>query len=275
MKKSKDSKAWLPKKLKKTKFRKGFDHEFKLPSLEEHKIGQQQKSSIECVDDIPIIKQALFFLKKANQADGIKITDKGFLNRSFVQEFWDVHVKNEEDHPFKPSREFECPEATRIHFLISEAKYVRKHKKTVVLTQRGREALANIDHTELFKNLFVVGLYDWSWGFEDRYPEYDFIQEAGDHAIMQLLALPELVVTANQIFDHIFELPDEPKVSDEMPWSLSDELRRCFSLRFFRRFCLPFGLLENVSNSGFNWQPDDPFRKSKFFTETFAKITSV
>jgi hypothetical protein len=44
------------------------------------------------IRSIPIVKQALFFLSHAGTEKGIKITEKGFLGRNFVQSFWDEHL---------------------------------------------------------------------------------------------------------------------------------------------------------------------------------------
>lgn len=64
------------------------------------------------IRSIPIVRQALFFLSLAGTEKGIKTTDRGFLGRNFVQSFWDEHLSTPEELPFRPTREFECPEAT-------------------------------------------------------------------------------------------------------------------------------------------------------------------
>lgn len=243
--------------------------------MENNVVSLRSSSDFLGVREIPIVRRAVFFLKRAGAEHGIKITAKGNLGRDFVQEFWHTHIKNDVDHPFKPTREIECPEITRLHFLLTEAKYVRKYKKSIVLTSKGKAELQKNSKAQLYKDLFFADLYTWNWAHEDRYPDYDFIQQTGQGLFLELLRAPEEHVTSEQIFDSLFELPKHSSFElreSETPWSLPEELQRCFNVRFFRRFCLPFGLLEDVSNAGWSWHPNNRFRKTKFLTNDFLKI---
>lgn len=233
------------------------------------------------IRSIPIVRQAFFFLSHAGTEKGIKLTDNGFLGRNFVQSFWDEHLSTPEDFRFRPTREFECPEATRIHSVLAESKYVRKFKGAIQLTQKGRFALESDSCSELYRDLFEMGMFRWNWGFEDRYPDFDFIQGSAPHLIEQLLHWPTSTATAKQLFESVFgeqkASAPESKSNDESANSFFDpgeQVIRCLNTRFFKRFCVPFGILKDLSEHRLIGGPTDPFEKTEFFTSDFSKVLS-
>lgn len=233
------------------------------------------------IRSIPIVKQALFFLSHAGTENGIKITEKGFLGRNFVQSLWDEHLSTPEDLRFRPTREFECPEATRIHSLLAESKYVRKFKGAIQLTPKGRTSLESNSCRELYRDLFEMGMFRWNWGFQDRYPDFDFIQESAPHLIERLMYWPTSTITARQLFESVFgerkASAPESKSDDESLDSFFDpveQMIRCLNIRFFERFCVPFGILKDLSERRIIGEPTDPFEKTEFFTSDFSKVLS-
>jgi hypothetical protein len=233
------------------------------------------------IRSIAIVKQALFFLSHAGTEKGIKITDKGYLGRNFVQSIWDEHLSTPEDLRFRPTREFECPEATRIHSLLAESNYVRKLKGAIQLTPKGRAALENDSCRELYRDLFKMGMFRWNWGFQDRFPEFDFIQESGPHLIERLMRWPTSTVTAKQLFESVFGEKNasapESKSDDESLDSFfepGEQMARCLYIRFFERFCVPFGILKDLSERRLIGKPTDPFEKTDFFISDFSKVLS-
>lgn len=233
------------------------------------------------IRSIPIVKQAFFFLSHAGKEEGIKLTGKGFLGRNFVQSFWDEHLSTPDELPFRPTREFECPEVTRIHSLLAESKYARKFKGAIQLTRKGRAELESDSCRELYRDLFEMGMFRWNWGFEDRYPDFDFIQESGLHLIEALMYWPTSTVTAKQLFESVFgekkALVPESKSDDESLDSFFDpgeQMIRCLNVRFFERFCVPFGILKDRSVRPFLGEPTDPFEKTEFLISDFSKVLS-
>jgi len=218
---------------------------------------------------IPIIQQALFFLQEAGSANGIKITETGALGRNFVQALWDTHLKtSDDDLIFRPTREFECIEATRIHFLLSENKYVRKFKGKICLTAKGKSTRESNSLSELYFDLLTTGIHGWSWGYEDRYPDYEFIQQSAEYLIEILLKSPWKTITAEKIFNEA--LSGKIKNLDQ---ESKEELSRCLLVRFFYRFCIPFGILKGEDGDHFlNKKPHDPFEKTEFFISQFMKV---
>lgn len=235
----------------------------------------------EKIRSIPIIKQALFFLNQAGAEKGIKLTEKGFLARNFIQSFWDAHLSTLDDLPFRPTREFECPEATRIHSLLAETKYVKKFKGAVLLTPKGRNSIDGNSCIGLYRDLFEAGMFRWNWGYEDRYPDFDFIQGSAPHLIERLINWSSSTVTAKQLWENVFgeferskKLPTSDDESAESVFNSDEDMIRCLNVRFFHRFAVPFGILYDVSDSGFHWKIDDPFERTEFFISDISKVLS-
>lgn len=229
--------------------------------------------------EIPIVAQALFLLASAGSDDGMKLTQTGALNRKFVQAFWDKFLA-EEDKRFRPTREFECPEATRIHQLLVYKKYVRKFKGAVKLTSGGLRVLDAGPTLDFYRDLLMAGIYGWNWAFEDRFPDYDFIQASAHGMIERLWSWPTPTLTAVEFAEEIFEKVDENgkairmKYDANTPYSSDtyEGMVRCLNLRFFERFCVPFGILRDPSEPRLMSNPTDPFEKTEFFISDFPKF---
>lgn len=108
---------------------------------------------------IPIIEQALFFLDHAGTADGIRLTAKGSLGRNFVQAYWGKYIDRHEGLRFRPTREFDCPDVTRIYSLLADSKYVRKFKGVICLTPKGRRALEGGPTVDLYRDILNMGVF--------------------------------------------------------------------------------------------------------------------
>ncbi len=218
------------------------------------------------VSEIPILPHALFFLNEAGSTSGIKVTETGSVGRNFVQAFWDKFLKtSDEDIKFRPTRELECSEVTRIHFLLSEFKYVRKYKGKILLTEKGQTVLKDQDFKELYCKLLAGAMHGWNWGYEDRYPDFEFIQESAEVLIECLLKWPTETVTAEQLYDSVFQ---------HRAGADFEELHRCFNVRFFHRFCVPFGLLKDDHDYFINKKHNEPFEKTDFLMLAFEKVIS-
>ena len=223
------------------------------------------------LEDVPIIKQALFFLREAGSSNGIKITDTGAIGRNFVQALWDKHLKKSENEiRFRPTRERECPEATRIYFLLSESKYVRKFKGKICLTKKGEVALSLDNHESLYFDLLSVAIQKWNWGYEDLYPEFEFIQQGALYLIERAYSLPSTGVTPLQIYDDVLAPVLSAHSEDE-----KEQICRCLMVRFFYRFAIPFGIFKDDKDDFLlNKNSDDVFEKTEFFRSEFMQIMS-
>ncbi len=168
-------------------------------------------------------------------------------------------------------------------------KYVRKYKGTIRLTEKGHKTLEGGLSVELYRDLLHMGIFAWNWGFEDRYPEFEFIQDSARELISQLWKWPSVSVNASDFFNAVFEefgdgrAPAEPNddADDDVDDDADDEdwvfdshewIVRCFHLRFFQRFCVPFGILRNLTARQLFSERSDPYEKTEFFVTEFPNI---
>lgn len=247
----------------------------------------EDPSAIALIAGIPVIEQALFFLREASNDKGVRLTEKGFLNRDFVQSFWESQLRKTDPYYPRPSREYECTEATRVLFLVEDAKYVRKNKGYLTLTEKGRTVLEKGRHVELYRDLFWSAMMEWNWAYEDRYPEFEFIQDSGPELVKLLLQWPKATLTAAEFFDEAFEtvieegaaFDDKNDEDDEdadpygvvLPERIEEQALCCFQTRFIQRFCGPFGILRDLNGSRISWQPEDLYEKTEFLKSAFSK----
>lgn len=229
--------------------------------------------------EIPLVEHALFFLASAGSDDGIKLTQTGALNRNFVQAFWDKFL-DKENMRFRPTREFECPEATRIHQLLAFKKYVRKFKGAIRLTATGLRIVSEGPTLEFYRDLLMAGIYGWNWAYEDRFPDYDFIQGSAHGMIERLWSWPKPALTAVEFAEDIFEKVDQNgkpikvKYDANAPYSFDsyEGMVRCLKLRFFERFCVPFGILRDLGEKRLLTDPEDLYEKTEFFVSDFPRF---
>jgi hypothetical protein len=150
---------------------------------------------------------------------------------------------------------------------------VRKIKNGIFLTLKGRKAIEQGPSIDLYKDIFIAGMHAWNWGYEDRYPDFDFIQDSGKELLLHLSRWSSNALNATEFFQTVFErLPlrkgeDGEWEEDAHQWAL-----RCFHLRFFRRFCVPFGLLQPLSEVTLLGDLDEPYEKTEFFLSVFLRL---
>jgi hypothetical protein len=231
---------------------------------------------------IPIIQHALYFLDEAASEKGIKLTQTGAINRTFVQTFWERFTPQEEKY-FRPYRELDCAEVTRIHEILKAIGHVRKFKNAIRLTPQGAKARERGPDGDLYRSLFLAGVSVWEWGYEDRYPDYEFIQDSAVELVGRLWHWPKSVVSSAEFTDGLFETVNEDgdpiQVTYEDGASFDpfsyDGLVRCFDVRFFQRFCVPFGLVVSLGGDLISRKPNDPFERTPFFESQFPTILEV
>lgn len=95
------------------------------------------------------------------QADGVKLTKTGNLNRNFIKEMLDVMVisKDSLDRLFtynKVINEDDCFEIHIPKILLEMAGLVRKYKGSLKVSKRGKELLAENKAGQLFNLLFLT-----------------------------------------------------------------------------------------------------------------------
>lgn len=215
----------------------------------------------------------------ASAEDGIKLTQTGQLNRKFVQEFWDRFLSGK-DYDFRPTREFDCPESSRACELLLAGKYIRRFRGAICLTPKGQRVLDEGVDTQFYRDLLMAGSYRWNWAYEDRFPDYDFIQGSVGELLEWLWNWPNTRLTAIELAEDLFSLIDENGRPAPLKYDKNASYKtetyegfvRCLNLRFFERFCVPFGLLRDPGRERLSVSPEDPYEKTEFFLSKFPEV---
>lgn len=229
--------------------------------------------------DVPLFKQAQFFLDCVAQSQGIKLTKIGNLNRTFVQTFWKRFVCQEWNFDFIPYSQEKCPEITKLCFLLEEAGFIKEFKNQVILTELGKELLKSGEPADYFLELFSVCQKDFNWASEDLYPEFEFIQDNNLYLLEKLLTnSANNKFTAIDLYKMLFSsnLTNEDLSDDEDFYSPHAEVIRCLKLRFIERFCIPFGLVEPLPSESIPIVPMNyEYTKTPFFLNKFPEEIQI
>lgn len=131
---------------------------------------------------LPQLKGAILFnntralLAVILKADGVKLTQKGNLSRSFVRDLLDVLEisKDTRDRLFRVCKvinEIDCFEIHIPNILLNLAGLVRKYKGTLKITRKGRELATDANAGQLFNLLFQTFFKKLNLFYLTRYKE--------------------------------------------------------------------------------------------------------
>jgi len=219
-----------------------------------------------CLIKIPIVAQALFVLRHACEGKGIKLTATRRLGRLFVQNFWEEHLRPYEEHSFKPYNLDDCPELVKVFFLLEEAKLVKHVGGHVQLSTKAKSILKAGNLVLLYETMLQKYLSVWNWACEDRYPDFDFIQDNALDLMISLIKWPTDHISPMDLFENNFEAEVSVQYPDGFPYeSPEDHAIHCLKARFFDRFAIPFGLLKATSDDGFEFSIRKNYEKTNFF----------
>lgn len=216
------------------------------------------------LEEIPLLNQALYFLNRVKDAKQMKATQKGNLPRAFVRELHKKFFKNEL-FSFTPNNEQDCPQAERLKHLLMMSGFLKKRLNKYSLTKRGENVLKT--PSELYLNLFYTLANKFNWGYLDRYPQFQIIQNALAFNLLLLLKKASNWVPNKELGR--FFLEAFPMIQNEanQNWGdAEDQVMNCFSLRFLERFALPMGLIE-IDKKGIYFDKNVHCRTSSFFKE--------
>lgn len=221
------------------------------------------------LSEVPLIKQAYYFLNKLKEVNELKTTQKGNLPKAFVVEMYNKFFK-EERYARLPNKEDDLPQLTRLKHLLDMSGLIKKRKNKFSLTKKGGTIVAKDNNIELFK--LIVGSFfnKWNWAYGDGYSELQLIQSS---AVFNLYLLHKkakdwvLGEDLGQAFLDAFPaLVNEARDSYFGP---EKEITNCFNTRFLDRVCLPLGILESKEEGkGFDRQVF--YKVSELFNNIFS-----
>jgi hypothetical protein len=226
------------------------------------------------------VKEILFVLRRAAEGEGLRISPRGNLNLSFVGEFWEKLVRGNAENLPRPQVEDECLELVRAHVILEDGGLVHTVGGHLVPTPHGRDMLSRKNLPRLFYELVRNAGERWNWASADRYPTFEFLQDAVWSLIEELDEWPQPTITPRQLFDQFFEVP-QPSVpfapeDGEAPPPAGDWAAEALHSRFFDRFCVPFGLLKpQPGEPSLLFSIDRPYELTPFLREDFPSLMGM
>lgn len=199
---------------------------------------------------VPVIAQALFFLREAHPEKGIKLTVDQCISKSFVQKFWTAQIQPFYPNSRKPVKHEDSMELTKISFLLEEAGFIRIRGDAVRTSPAGEVAIEMAHLVYLYQVLLKIYLKSWNWACEDDYPEFEFVQDNAVDLMSALARWPFESVSPRAFFKTQFKAGTD------------DLAIYTLKARFFDRFAVLFGLLERPTQEGSEFTIDRAYRKT-------------
>lgn len=207
------------------------------------------------LSEVPLMKQAYYFLNKLKEISELKATQKGNLPKAFIVEMYNEFF-GKERYARLPNKEDDLPQLTRLKHLLDMSGLIKKRKNKFSLTKKGETIVDKDNSVELFKLIIDSFFNKWNWAYGDGYSELQLIQSS---AVFNLYLLHKkakdwvLGEDLGQAFLDAF-----PALVNEVTDSYfgpEKEIINCFNTRFLDRVCLPLGVLESKEEGkGFDRQ---------------------
>ena len=129
------------------------------------------------LSEVPLIKQAYYFLNKLKEVYELKATQKGNLPKAFVVEMYNEFFSNER-YARLPNKEDDLPQLTRLKHLLDMSGLIKKRKNKFSLTKKGETIIDKDNSAELFKLIIDSFFNKWNWAYGDGYSELQLIQSS-------------------------------------------------------------------------------------------------
>jgi hypothetical protein len=222
----------------------------------------------EKLNQIPLVKQSLYFLEKLQKFGPMKATQKGNLPLAFVKELYEVFFL-EERFRYSPNSEEDLPEVVRLRRVLTYAGLIKFRTGKFSLTKKGESLIVKDKIEEIFENVLLAFVTKWNWGYSDRYPDFPLIQQSVIFNLYLLKKKSQDWVQGKEL-GH-FYLNAFPMLLEEARGGFFDpeqEVISAFCIRFLERFCVPLGLLEKKGEEKVLSRNDHFFKVSDFFNKS-------
>lgn len=181
---------------------------------------------------------------------GLKPTAKGNLPRKFCREsaliYWGEQKYRENTRFGGINREDDFLDLHVTRLVAELAGLIRKYKGRFILSHDCRALLAGGSLASIYPRLFQTYIVQFNWGYQDRYPELRFIQQAFLFTLYVLTRHGDTWLP-HEFYEDSF-LRAFPSVLNEVPlspvFSPEEEIRRCYTRRTLMEFAGLLGLAE-------------------------------
>ena len=204
------------------------------------------------IKEVPVIKQAIYFLDKLSEVNELKATRLGNLPKNFVIDFYYMFLSKERFANL-PNKEEDLFQLTRLKIILEFSGLIKIRNKKFSLTNKGKDILNNNDLKLLFEEIFLTCVNKYNWAYDDRYSELKLIQSSVIFNFYLINKLCHNWIEENEIGANYFKaFPDLVFECINILGEPDKHIINCFSTRFLQRFCLPLGFLE-IKTDGENY----------------------
>ncbi len=220
--------------------------------------------------EIPIVKEAVYFLRRLGELQPLKATAKGNLPRAFACEIHDRFPEHPEFSYPIVSEEGDM-KLSALRHILDMCGWVKKRNQKFYLTQKGQILDGKGFGPDDFHHLFQTYTRKFNWASRDFYPELEIIQQAFLFSCYLLYRKAKTYVNVNEFSTYFIQAfpaalkPEEKYLSSEEPYRL---LQHSFYVRFIERFCEYFGFV-TIQKQKRSFQLDYLIRTTPFFDELF------
>lgn len=227
--------------------------------------------SSEKVLEIPIVKEAVYFLRRLGELQPLKATVKGNLPRTFACE---IHNRFPEDpdFPWPIVSEQDDMKLLSLRHILEMCGWVRKRNQKFYLTKKGKILSEKGFGPDDFHHLFQTYAQKFNWASRDLYPELDIIQQAFLFSCYILHIKAKTCANVNELSTYFIQAFPAAINAEERHLSSEESLQLAqdsFYVRFIERFCEYFGLVTIEKKEKRSLQLDYLIRTTPFFDEMF------
>lgn len=226
--------------------------------------------SEEKILEIPIVKEAVYFMRRLGELQPLRATAKENLPRAFAREIHDRFPEDPE-FPWPIMSEEDDMKLSSLRYILEMCGWVKKRNRRFYLTQKGKVLNGKGFGPDDFHHLFRTYTRKFYWASRDYYPELRIIQQAFLFSCYILYRKAKTHVRANELSAHFIQAfpavlkKEEKCLPSEDPY---DFLHHSFYLRFIERFCEYFGLV-TIEKKKRSLRLDYLIRTTPFFDEMF------
>jgi hypothetical protein len=227
--------------------------------------------SNEKILEAPIVKEAVYFLRRLGELEPLKATAKGNLPQAFARE---IHNRFPE-HPefaFRIASEEDDLKLNALRHILDMCGWIKKRNQKFSLTQKGKVLNGKGFGTEDFQHLLHTYTQKFNWASRDFFPEFRIIQQAFLFSCYLLHRKAKAGASADELSNYFVQaFPTLTKI-DERNLSPEESLelaQRSFFVRFIERFCEYFGLVTVEKKEKISFRLDYFVRTTPFFDELF------
>jgi len=196
--------------------------------------------------DIPIVKNTLFFLTRLKDLEPLKATAKGNLPLEFARELHDQFLDPSRRFQFRIRSEEESISVNTLRHVLRMCGWLKKEKNYYSLTKKGRSLVALGFSEAHFFTLLHVFTRRFNWAFQDGYPPFWIIQEGFVFSLYLLHRKARHFIEEKDLGDYFIKaFPTTLSEAEGIRiFNPGDTVKNCFSLRFLEHFCEYFGFVD-------------------------------